>query len=199
MATTAAPHWRRENHSTVSSWIVADGAQKVIDFMTEVLKAQTLYLILSDDKKSVRHASLKIDDTVVMIHDANKEVPAFPAWLHVYVEDVDKTYELAISKGAVSVLEPWPVSRTLRAIRGGFQRRSSSPSTRTRRLTSNQCNATFLTFSVRKVLFRFAEEKCTRSMAIKSFSLSDFTDDTFWFVNRSHSISSVLAIAFYTQ
>lgn len=106
MATKAAPHWRRENHSTVSSWIVADGAQKVIDFMTEVLKAQTLYLILSDDKKSVRHASMKIDDTVVMIQDANKEAPAFPAWLHVYVEDADKTYELAISKGAVSVLEP---------------------------------------------------------------------------------------------
>jgi PhnB protein len=105
MATKAA-HWQRESHSTVSSWIVADGAQKVIDFMTEVIKAHTLFVMLSDDKQSILHASLRIGDTVLMIQDSNKEAPAFPTWLHVYVEDVDKTYELAISKGAESVREP---------------------------------------------------------------------------------------------
>ncbi|KAG0591603.1 hypothetical protein M758_1G183900 [Ceratodon purpureus] len=103
---TPAKHWQREGHSTVNSWIVADGAQKVIDFMTEVLKAHTLYRMLSDDKQTVMHASLKIGDTVVMIQDGNKETSAFPTWLYVYVEDVDKTYELAVSKGLESVREP---------------------------------------------------------------------------------------------
>jgi uncharacterized glyoxalase superfamily protein PhnB len=102
---TKAVHWQREGHSTVSSWIVANGAQKVIDFSTEVLKAHTLYNMLREDK-TVLHASLRIGDTCVMIQDGNQEAPAFPTWLHVYVEDVDKTYQLALSKGAESVQAP---------------------------------------------------------------------------------------------
>ncbi|KAG0591602.1 hypothetical protein M758_1G183800 [Ceratodon purpureus] len=101
-----AEHWQREGHSTVSSWIVADGALKVVEFATEVLNAHTMVYMLSEDKKTVLHATLKIGDTVVMIQDGNKEAKAFPSWLRVYVEDVDKTYELAVSKGLESVQEP---------------------------------------------------------------------------------------------
>lgn len=52
MATPAA-HWQRKTHSTVCPWIVADGAQKVIDFMTEVLNAKALLNMRSEDNKSV--------------------------------------------------------------------------------------------------------------------------------------------------
>lgn len=41
-------------------------------------------------------------------HDPGCERPGCgcPAWLHVYLEDVDKTYELALQKGAESVQPP---------------------------------------------------------------------------------------------
>jgi hypothetical protein len=32
--------------------------------------------------------------------------PAFPSWLHVYVEDVDATYQRALEAGGVSVQAP---------------------------------------------------------------------------------------------
>lgn len=50
---------------------------------------------------------MRVGDTMVMIQDCTKEAPAVPTWLHVYVEDVDKTYELVRSKpGLKSVQAP---------------------------------------------------------------------------------------------
>jgi len=43
---------------------------------------------------------------VVMIADAIGGYPAFPAWLHVYVPDVDATYKKALAAGGVPVQEP---------------------------------------------------------------------------------------------
>lgn len=107
MATsTPAVSWQREDHSTVSSYLVSTGAQKVIDFMTDVLNAKVVLNAPTEDKTRVMHACLRIGDTAVMIQDASEEHPAVPVWLHVYLEDVDKTYELALSKGAVSVQAP---------------------------------------------------------------------------------------------
>lgn len=100
--------WQRPEFSTVAAYLISDGAQKVIDFMTEVLGATTMHRIVGDDGASIRHAILKIGDTVVMIADGSKDEtsPAFPVWLHVYVPDVDQTYELALKSGAVSVQAP---------------------------------------------------------------------------------------------
>jgi len=101
----AGEHWQMKGHSTVSSYLVAKGAQKVIDFMVEVLDAHQMYKQTRDDA-SVKHASLRIGDTVVMIMDGSEEFAPAPVWLHVYVPDVDKTYELALQKGAESVEAP---------------------------------------------------------------------------------------------
>jgi PhnB protein len=52
------------------------------------------------------HAEVRIEDTVVMLADGGGAWPAFPAWLHVYVSDVDATYRRALDAGGVSVQEP---------------------------------------------------------------------------------------------
>ncbi|XP_024363646.1 uncharacterized protein [Physcomitrium patens] len=107
MATNARAEWKPEQQSsTVSVYMVSGAAHKAIDFMTNVFNAQVVCKMMSDDNTSVRHASLRIDDTTVMISDGCKDYPPFPVWMHIYVEDVDKTYELALSKGAESVHGP---------------------------------------------------------------------------------------------
>lgn len=107
-AAAATNVWQRPDFSTVAAYLISDGAQKVIDFMTEVLGATTMHRIVGDDGATIRHAILKIGDTVVMIADGSKDAssPAFPVWLHVYVPDVDQTYELALKSGAESVQAP---------------------------------------------------------------------------------------------
>jgi hypothetical protein len=52
------------------------------------------------------HAEVRVDDTVVMIADGGGVWPPFPSWLHVYVPDVDATYQRALAAGGISVQEP---------------------------------------------------------------------------------------------
>jgi uncharacterized glyoxalase superfamily protein PhnB len=49
---------------------------------------------------------VRIDDTVVMIGQPPAEMPAQPAYLHVYVSDVNGTYRRAIDAGATPQEEP---------------------------------------------------------------------------------------------
>ena len=52
------------------------------------------------------HAEMRIDDTVIMIGDAGPDWPSFNSWMHVYVSDVDASYDRALKAGGVSVQEP---------------------------------------------------------------------------------------------
>lgn len=97
--------YKPQGYSSVSAYVVADGAQRVIDFLREAFDAaQTRRYDMPDG--SIVHAEVQIDDTVVMIADGGGDNPAFPVWLHVYVPDVDESYRRALDAGGVAVDEP---------------------------------------------------------------------------------------------
>lgn len=97
--------WKPEGHSTVSPYLVIDGAQRVIDFLQEVFDAEPVRRYDSPDG-SVLHAEIRIGDTVIMMTDAMEGWPAFASWMHVYVDDVDATYRRALEAGGTSAQEP---------------------------------------------------------------------------------------------
>lgn len=94
-----------KGYPSVSVYIVAQGAQRVIDFLKTTFAATQLRRFDKSDG-GIMHAEVRIDDSVVMISDGGGIYPPFPAWLHVYVDDVDKTYQRALQAGGVSVQEP---------------------------------------------------------------------------------------------
>jgi PhnB protein len=94
-----------QGYSTVSVYMVAQGAQQVIDFLKSTFDANELRRFDKPDG-SIMHAEVRIGDTVVMIADASNAYRAFPVWLHVYVDDVDQTYQRALNAGGESVQEP---------------------------------------------------------------------------------------------
>ncbi|CAN5584832.1 VOC family protein [soil metagenome] len=97
--------YKPQGYSSVSAYVVADGAQGVIDFMGATFGAkQTRRFAMPEG--TIMHAEVQIDDTVVMIADGGGEHPAFPVWLHVYVPDVDASYRRALEAGGLSVEEP---------------------------------------------------------------------------------------------
>jgi len=97
--------YKPQGYASVSVYIMANGAQQVIDFLKKTFDArQTRRTNLPDG--SIMHAEVQIDDTIVMLADASGEFPAFPVWLHVYVPDVDATYQRALEAGGISVQEP---------------------------------------------------------------------------------------------
>jgi len=94
-----------QGYPCVSPYLVADGAQRVIDFLTATFGATELRRYDNADG-SIMHAEVRIGDSVVMIGDGGDAWPAFPVFLHVYVDDVDATFERALAAGGVAVQQP---------------------------------------------------------------------------------------------
>ena len=93
------------NYSSVSPYLIVNGANETISFLQHVFGALELRRF-PDGNGKLMHAEVKIDDTVVMIADGGDGWPPVPAHVHVYVADVDVTYRRALEAGAVSVQEP---------------------------------------------------------------------------------------------
>lgn len=52
------------------------------------------------------HAEIRIDDSVLMLSEATDEYPPNTTILHVYVQNADAVYELALSKGCKELDQP---------------------------------------------------------------------------------------------
>ncbi|WP_437549822.1 VOC family protein [Sorangium sp. So ce327] len=98
-------HHKPDTYSTVSPYLIVDGASATIDFLVKVFGAVELRRFPNAEGK-LQHAEVRIDDTVVMIADGADGWPPIPSYVHVYVSDVDATYRRALEAGATSVQEP---------------------------------------------------------------------------------------------
>lgn len=99
------PHFKPEGYNSVSPYLLVSDAAATIRFAEEVFGA-TVLRHFPDGKGRVMHAEIRIDDSVVMLADATPDWPPMPAFVHVYVPDVDVTYARALAVGAASVQEP---------------------------------------------------------------------------------------------
>jgi uncharacterized glyoxalase superfamily protein PhnB len=99
------PPFKPDAYNSVSPYLIVDGANGTIEFLTTAFDAIELRRHPGDNGR-IRHAEVRIDDTVVMIADCVEGWPAVPSHVHVYVPDVDATYQRAIDAGATSVQEP---------------------------------------------------------------------------------------------
>jgi len=97
--------YKPEGYASVSAYIMVDGAQRLIDFLVATFEAKVTRRFDNPDG-TIMHGEVQIDDTIVMLADGGEGYPAFPVWLHVYVPDVDATYQKALAAGGVSVQEP---------------------------------------------------------------------------------------------
>jgi uncharacterized glyoxalase superfamily protein PhnB len=94
-----------EGYSTVSPYLIVDGASETIEFLVSVFDGVPLRRFADESGKLV-HAEVRIDDTVVMIADGVDGWPPVPSHVHIYVADVDATYRRALEAGASAVQEP---------------------------------------------------------------------------------------------
>src|SRR5581483_5015534 len=94
------------NYSTVSPYLIVDGAGATIEFLKRAFDAIELRRF-PDDAGRLMHAEVRIDDSVIMLADAAPpHWPAVASHVHIYVRDVVATYRTALEAGAVSVQEP---------------------------------------------------------------------------------------------
>lgn len=97
--------FKPDKYSTVSPYLIVNGASESIAFLQQVFGAVELRRF-PDATGKLLHAEVRIDDTVLMIADSGDGWPAMPSYVHVYVGDVDAVYRRALAAGATSVQAP---------------------------------------------------------------------------------------------
>lgn len=95
-----------EGYHTVTPWIIAKDAAKLIEFLKEAFGAEETEgsRFYNKDGK-IDHVELRIGDSVVMMFDTREAWPPTPGFLRLYVEDGDAAYQRALKAGATSVTE----------------------------------------------------------------------------------------------
>ena len=92
-------------YNSVSPYFIVQGAQRFIDLMKQIFNALELRRYDMPDGK-IMHAELQIDDSVLMLGDSSEEFPPVSLVMHVYVTDVDETFNKAINVGCEVVELP---------------------------------------------------------------------------------------------
>jgi PhnB protein len=96
--------FKPEGYCSVSPYLIVDGAAGTVQFLAEVLDAVLIRKF--EDGGRIRHAEVRIDDSVVMIADGIDGWPPVPSHVHMYVPDVDVAFQRAVSAGGIVVQEP---------------------------------------------------------------------------------------------
>jgi PhnB protein len=99
------PSYKPQGYNSASPYLIVDGASRTIDFLVQVFDAVEIRRFPGSDGK-IMHAEVRIDDTVVMLADSNPDWLPLSAQVHVYVANVDATYQRALAAGATSVQVP---------------------------------------------------------------------------------------------
>ena len=101
-----------DGYPRVTPYLYVGGARQAIDFYKSILGAEERMSMPGPDGK-VGHAELTIGESVIMLADefpdmgalGPKSVGGSPVTIHVYVQDVDDTFDRAVKAGA-AVLRP---------------------------------------------------------------------------------------------
>jgi uncharacterized glyoxalase superfamily protein PhnB len=91
-------------HAITPYFTVAD-ADRLIAFMTDAFDGHVLMEDRSENGR-VRHARVRIGDSIVMLNEASDDYAANESQMHLLVEDVDATFTRALQQGASAVMGP---------------------------------------------------------------------------------------------
>ena len=90
---------------TITPYFTVEGADRLMTFLVAAFDA-TLVKESRYDDKSIQHARLLIGNSLIMLNESTDEYPANISQMHIYVEDADNAYQLALQLGATTLMEP---------------------------------------------------------------------------------------------
>ncbi|MGA7853172.1 MAG: VOC family protein [Candidatus Acidiferrales bacterium] len=94
----------REGFHTLTPYLLARDAARLIDFLKEGLGAQERFRVPAGER--IMHAEVQIGDSIVELSDANEEFPPRSTMQILFVDDVDASYRRALDAGGTSLYEP---------------------------------------------------------------------------------------------
>ena len=94
-----------EGFSTISPYLMVDSVEKELDFLTNVFGAKFREPLKTPDGDIV-HVVGFISEVAVMIGKTRPGLPLVTSMNYVFTDDVDETYNKALSLGAKSIMAP---------------------------------------------------------------------------------------------
>ena len=98
--------YRPSGFGDVTPYLTVEEAEQLVEFIVKVFDAEVLRKEVEEERGTIINAALRIGDSVIEVSDANQDWKPMPGALHVYVPDVDETYEKAMAAGATSLFPP---------------------------------------------------------------------------------------------
>lgn len=122
------PHYIRNGLLNVTPYFIVAGADQLIDFVVNCFDARINDMLRNDEGK-IRHAELRIGDSIIEVSEANEKYSPVQLAIHLYVRNVDETFRKCLDAGASIIEEPLDkpygeeerVLEMLRAISGFLQ------------------------------------------------------------------------------
>jgi PhnB protein len=96
---------RPEGYHTITPFLHAKGARALISFLENTFGASVEH-VTEMAGREVAHAGVRIGDSMIELGEVHDESQPMPAAIHIFVPDVDTTYERALRAGATSVRPP---------------------------------------------------------------------------------------------
>lgn len=90
-----------EGLRTVTPYLHARGADKLIDFLKGAFGADEVAMFRDPKDGRIAHAMIRVGDTTIEMSEAHGPYPSMPIGLHYHVPDVDAVYQRAIEAGGV--------------------------------------------------------------------------------------------------
>ncbi|SRR6266849_6435621 len=88
---------------TVTPNIIADDAEKAVEFLKRALGATESYRLMMSNGK-IAHCELRIGDSVLNLGDSMEGWPARGLVAQIYVEDSDALFKRAVKAGATAMM-----------------------------------------------------------------------------------------------
>lgn len=104
-ATTTATPYIPAGFSSITPYVIVQGADRFVDFVKQSFGAEELFRKARPDG-TIMHAELRIGDSILERSDGSEVMPAPPIALHLYVPDADASYARAMAAGAKSLIAP---------------------------------------------------------------------------------------------
>lgn len=90
----------------LTTYLILNGADKFIAFSMHVFEATEIKKIMREDGKTVMHAELDFNGTILMLAGTTETYAPMPAGMFINVDDADLRYRLALEAGASSIAVP---------------------------------------------------------------------------------------------
>lgn len=97
--------YKPKNYNSLSPYLIVDDAQKLVNLLKTIFGATELRRF-DHENGTIAHIELKLDDSVLMISNSTEHYSANTTMLHIYVQDVFKTFDLAIKNGCKLIEQP---------------------------------------------------------------------------------------------